>query len=394
MQKGKLMIKSRRKAPREAAAEKKEESKMKKGIALALCMLLMIACLGCAAEDETVSVTGHVTEIEKYGHALLDITIEDFTNAGFELGDVITVSAGTYTGDMPYFNGYYVDHGEYMVRAYPGHTNIAVCINYGKFAETAGIGVGDQVTLTLKEKAGALTVQEINNLVYSTDRADFESDAVFANFRAVKLGEMGEGRLYRSASPVDNSFARAAYANALAEEAGIQAVMNMANTEEEMNAYFAAEDFQSAYYKNLYASGKVIALGLPINFTSDEFGEGIVRGLVFLSENEGPYLVHCTEGKDRAGFASMMLEMLMNASLEEIIADYMLSYENYYGVEPGTEKYQMIAEKNIMEMLRAVAGLEKGASLEGVDLRAAAEAYLTAHGMTAEAIAALRANLK
>ena len=366
---------------------------MKKLLSLILCAMMLCGALAFA-EEEVPTVTGTVTEVERYGHALLDITIEDFEAAGFTLGDVVTVAAGSYTDDMPYFNGYYVDRGGYMLRAYPGHTNIAVCINYGKFAETAGIGVGDQVTLTLKEKAGALTVQEINNLVYSTDRADFESDAVFANFRAVKLGEMGEGRLYRSASPVDNSFARAAYANALAEKAGIQAVMNMANTEEEMNAYFAAEDFQSAYYKNLYASGKVIALGLPINFTSDEFGEGIVRGLVFLSENEGPYLVHCTEGKDRAGFASMTLEMLMNASLEEIIADYMLSYANYYGVEPGTEKYQMIAEKNIMEMLRAVAGLEKGATLEGVDLRAAAEAYLTAHGMTAEAIAALRANLK
>lgn len=42
----------------------------------------------------------------------------------------------------PQLNGYYVDRGEYMVRAFPGHTNIAVCINYEKFAETAGIGGG------------------------------------------------------------------------------------------------------------------------------------------------------------------------------------------------------------------------------------------------------------
>ena len=38
--------------------------------------------------------------------------------------------------------------------------------------------------------------------------------------------------------------------------------------------------------------------------------------------------------------------------------------------------------------------LEKGASLEGTDLAAAAEAWLTSHGMTAEAIEALKAHLK
>ena len=43
----------------------------------------------------------------------------------------------------------------------------------------------------------------------------------------------------------------------------------------------------------------------------------------------------------------------------------------------------MIAEKNIDEMMRAVAGLEKDAPLEDADLKAGAEA-----------IVALRANLK
>ena len=45
-------------------------------------------------------------------------------------------------------------------------------------------------------------------------------------------------------------------------------------------------------------------------------------------------------------------------------------------------------------MLRAVAGLEKGADLTEVDLAKAAETYLTSHGMSAEAVTALKANLK
>lgn len=360
---------------------------MKKYLSLALVFLLILALAPAMAEE--TAVRGQVTEIEKYGHSRLDITIEDFNNAGFALGDIVTVTAGSFTGDMPYLNGYYVDRGEAMVRAYPGHTNIAVCINYGKFSETAGIDVGDPVTIVLKEKAGALALQEISNLAYTNDRADYASDVVFANFRPVK-----EGKLYRSASPVDNQYNRAAYADALIREAGIRTVMNLASTDEEIEGFFASADYASPYYQELYRAGQVIALGLPIAFESDEFGEGIVRGFTFLADREPPFLVHCTEGKDRAGFAAMLLEMLMGWSGSEIAADYMVSYANYYGIEAGTEKYDMIMEKNIVEMMRSVARLEKNASLEGVDWQAAAEAYLMAHSMTEDALKTLEQKLQ
>ncbi len=360
---------------------------MKKCLAIVIAFQLLFAMIPVMAEG--ITVQGNVAEIEKYGHAQLDITIEDFNDAGFELGDIVTVSAGSYTGDMPYFNGYYVDRGEYMVRAYPGHTNIAVCINYGKFAETAGLDVGDSVTITLKEKGGALLLQEISNLVYSNDRANSASDAAFANFRAVS-----EGKVYRSASPVDNQYNRAQYADTLIREAGVQTVMNMADREEEIAALFAAEDDASPYYRELYDAGKVIVLGLAIDFTSDEFAAGIVEGFNFLAERDMPWLVHCVEGKDRSGFAAMMLEALMGWDEEQIVADYMMSYENYYGIEAGTDKYDLIAEKNVKEMLRVVAGLDAGASMEGVDLLAAAETYLLSHGMEKGVLECLEAKLR
>lgn len=365
---------------------------MRRMLSLGLVLLMILVVFSAQAENGNagaVSITGKVAEIEKYGHARLDVTIEDFNSAGFTLGDIVTVTAGSYSGDMPYFNGYYIDRGEYMVRAYPGHTNIAVCINYGKFAETAGVGVGDPVTITLKEKGGALFVQEINNLVYTDERADYASDVVFANFRAVL-----DGKLYRSATPVNNSRGRAAFADALISEAGIKTVMNLINTDAELAGGFASQEFSSPYYKSLYEAGQVIALGLPADYAADVFADGVVKGLTFLSENEMPYLVHCTEGKERTGFTCMLIEALMGMSKEEIVADYMISYANYYGIEAGTDRYEMIAEKNIREMMRTVAGLEKGASLEDTDIQAAAEAYLLNHGMTEAALRTLQEKLK
>ncbi len=341
-------------------------------------------------------MTAKVEKIDKYGHALLDMTIDAFNAAGFELGDIVTVKAGSFEGDMPYFNGYYVDVGELLVRAYPGDLNIAVCLNYGSFGETAGIGEGAEVTITMKEKAGALVTQQINSLVYTDDRNDYDSDEIFANFREVRVGGIGAGKMYRSSSPINNAHRRAAIVNRLIEAAGVKAVMNTSDNPDEIRAYAEMEDFDSAFYLDLFNNGHVIALGMPINFTSDDFGESIVEGLTFLSGQETPFLIHCTEGRDRAGFTSMLLEALMGATEEEIVRDYLTSYVNYYHLDPvaDAEKMETIADKHVREMLRSVAGLEKGASLEGVDLAAAAENYLLAHGMEKSAIDTLREKLR
>ena len=356
---------------------------MNKKIFPVLILVLAALCFPAAAEE----ITGTVTSIDQYGHAVLNVTPEEFESAGFHLGDVVTVTAKDFCRDMPVFNGYYVERGEYLICEYPGRGTVSLCVNYGSFADETGVGVGDGVTIAMAEKAGALAVQEVSSLVYTNKRADYESDAVFANFRPIRAGDIVEGRLYRSASPADGIYGRAPYSNALAEEAGVRAVMNLANTPGELEALFAADGYSSGYYRTLYEEGRVIPLGLPVDFTSDGFLNGIARGFAFLSAQETPFLIHCTEGKDRAGFASMMIEALMGASREEIILDYMKSYENYYHVQPGTEKYDVIAEINILPMLRL---LEK----EDPDLQTAAERILLSHGMTGEEIETLRIKLK
>ena len=71
----------------------------------------------------------------------------------------------------------------------------------------------------------------------------------------------------------------------------------------------------------------------------------------------------------------------------------MVTFMNYYGVEYGSEQYDKIAERNILESLRDIAGLPKGASLDNVDLEAAAERYLLGIGLTSEQIETLKDKL-
>ena len=121
---------------------------------------------------------------------------------------------------------------------------------------------------------------------------------------------------------------------------------------------------------------EILILGCSA-YGSEEFRANVAKGLVFMVEHDGPYLVHCTEGKDRTGFISALLEALMGATKDEIVADYMESYINYYGVEPGTEKYNLIAQ-DVLDMLKVITG---NSDLEKADLEAGARNYLILGGM-------------
>ena len=74
----------------------------------------------------------------------------------------------------------------------------------------------------------------------------------------------------------------------------------------------------------------------------------------------------------------------------EVVADYMETYYNFYGVGPGTENYEIIANGNIRGILAKAFNVE---SIDSADLAACAEAYLTKLGLTGEEIATLREKL-
>lgn len=339
---------------------------------------------------KTPSVTGTVSVIEKYGHASTDILIEDFNKLGFKTGDMVTaIFDNGFVIEAPYLDGYYVKSGEPLVRAYPGQTNIAVAINYGKLNQIANVQVGDKVTIMLTGPKEYLTQYEVYKLTRTNNRADYSSDEVFANFRSITLGDIAKGVLYRSSSPVNNEIGRASYSDKLIKAAKINTVVNLADSTENINSYIAAKDYASPYYAELYKNNKVLPLNMGLAYGSDEFKASVIKGLAFMSENKGPYLFHCTEGKDRTGFYAALLESLMGASKDEIVADYMQSFINYYGVEKGTDKYELIT-KDVLDMLKVIAGTS---DLDKANLSAAAKSYLTSGGMTDKQIQALMTNL-
>jgi len=375
---------------------------------VALFLALVLLCCGALAE---ASVQTNAVEIQKYGNLILEISGTDFLAAGFAAGDVITVSFGDTALEMPVGTNYSdVDNGSLVCRvivnAETGEDAVVLAVNMGNLAEAAGIAQKASIeeepgyrwdyqmdwplpmTIAMKEQGGYEAEYLLRQLTRTNAREDYLhlSDEEFANFRAVSTTGMGEKKLYRSSSPVNPELGRNTFADAALKAAGVRTVINLADSEAAVQAY-------EGYGESAYAQCSIIGLNLGVDPHTADFQQGLAKGLRFMLANEGPYLVHCTEGKDRAGFVSALLECLMGASADEVAADYMTTYMNYYGVEPGSEQYQAIENSNIRKTLAAAFGLPELTA--DTDLAAEAAQYLQESlGLSEQEVAALKEKLQ
>ncbi len=336
------------------------------------------------------SVTTSVTKHEKFDAAVLEISPEDFDNAGFSFGDSCDVSfSNGYTlTDVPYFNGYYVQKGSPVVVAYPNSGSVNIAFNNNDMWTPAGLTDGDTVTITMNTPGKYLATYEALAQSYSIDRADYATDEQFCNFRALSGGNLKENFLYRGASPLDNSRNRAAVCDGLLEQAGIVDVINLADSETEVQGYFADASFASSYTKALYSDGRVALLSMGSDYSAASYKTSLATGMRHLIEYGGPAYIHCTEGKDRTGFVCLLLEALAGASYDEMLSDYMKTYENYFGIteEGDSERYNAIVELYFFDFMKYLYGSDDASELKSADFTGSAKSYLADCGMTSEEI--------
>ena len=382
-------------------------------VTIVLCLLIGACASGEKPDEEkTIAIENYPTIHEtEFGGVYIGITIDEFNASGFAFGDSVDIvfSNGYQLEDIPYYNGYYVEAGETLLVGYPGYDYIKAAINYGDdlwdqgklYASTANnlwlkAALDEHCTATvrLREKAKYLKIQEARDIHYYDERERYDSDTIFANFRNIHMGNIKEGVLYRSASPCDNSHQRAHYVDALISEVSLKAILDLADDEDKIEGYIGKEDFASSYFLSLYENGRVFPIALSMNYLSEVYGEKIAQGLIMLENVEGPYLIHCTEGKDRTGFVCMLVEALCGASYQEIADDYMLTYANYYNItkEKEPDKYQVILEQNLDAMIRSIVD-DDSIDFKTADLAVYARSYLLKAGMEEAQIDAFIASL-
>ena len=369
-------------------------------IRLSLIALLVISIAGCgntagangavSSNEINVEQTDYViSEYPGFGNIFIHISPSDFNKQGFELGDSVNIefSNGVSFSDIPYYNGYYAKTGNIALVSYPGTQYlIAAICNGGSLWDQARVDENTTARISLSEKKKYLVIQNALDLYEFQNKKVNDSRALF---RKVKTGNLKDNTLYRGLSPLDvkNVDKYEKSVDDLIEEAGVKFIINLADTKEEAAEKIESGLTDTSYYKKLFDEGKVANIRLDMNYKSNSFGDKVVEVLKTISKNEGPYYIHCTEGKDRSGFVCMIIDCLVAANYDEICDDYMQSYEyNYNITKDGTsDKYKIIKGETLDDMLRYISGPELSRiPLEGIDFVNVAGRYCDTHGMTIE----------
>ena len=358
---------------------------------LLLVLVSMLTLMtSCSDNDDIIYepiLKGKISSYNEFGAAMLDFTETDMAKAGFSLGDVISITIDDKEIVMPYYDGYYTRNGEYLCVAYPTYPSICFTANnIGVPKELTGLE-GHNVIVRLKKKGGRLDVQQALSMKYLNIRSEYSiSDEEYANARAVSAGHIAKGMLHRSSSPFCNDINRAYYVSEYLEREKVKTVLNLADTEEKMMTYD-----MPPYSRKLWEEGDVILCPLKADPTADDYNRRLIEALKELPSRPAPYVVHCMEGKDRTGYVCALLEGLCGATYEEIVADYLITYDNYYLIKPvqNSELCNTLVSLRLNTCLMYYAGVDDEAQLPNVDYAKAFSDYLLSHGMSQQQLDAL-----
>lgn len=352
-------------------------------------LLLVLVCLltfTTSCSDNGIPIDepmtkGIITSYNEFGGAMLDITKANMDKAGFTLGDVISVTLDNKTYDVPYYDGFYARNGELLFVAYPTYPSICFMgCNTGLPKELQGLE-GHSITIRMKEKGGCLDIQEVMSMTYSDNRSDYtdHSDAQFANARAVSAGNIASGVLHRSSTPFSNVIGRADFVSEYLKSEKVRTVLNLTDTEENLLSYD-----MPPYSRTLWEGGNVILCPLKADPTADDFNNRLIAALKELPSRPAPYVVHCMEGKDRTGYVCALLEGLCGATYEEMVADYLTTYFNYYYIIPEKDRdvCNTLVSLRLNPCLMFYAGVSDETQLPSVDYAKAFANYLLSHGMS------------
>ena len=360
---------------------------------IAWCALLGVVLLigSCSNNDKEMDepvLMGKITSYNEFNSAMLDIREEDMTKAGFTLGDLISITVDGREIIMPYYDGYYGWNGDFVCVDYPSYPSICfTTCNIGLPQDLMNLE-GHAVTIRLKEKGGCLDVQKALSMQYTNRREDYSTftDAQFANARSVSVTGIPPGRLHRSSTPFSDEIGRSSYVSDYLSEQGVVTVLNLTDTEEKMQSYN-----MPSYSHSLWEGGNVILCPLKSDPTADDYNTRLIENLKELTSRPAPYLVNCTEGKDRTGYVCALLEGLCGATYDEIVADYLITYNNYYHVTPEKDPdvCSTLVSMRLNNCLMYYAGVTDEAQLRTVDYAKAFSSYLLSHGMSQAQLNAL-----
>jgi len=195
----------------------------------------------------------------------------------------------------------------------------------------------------------------------------FPGDAESVNFREISMGNIAPNTLFRSSHPIkDNKQEK--IISMLAAQAQIQTVINLSDT----NSEIKLKSVFAPWYNKLLENDRVLALGMDFNFDSEGYRKKLKKALQYITISEGPWLIHCHAGVDRTGFVSIILESLMGAPLDDIINDYLKSFNGIY----DSSIYGEVNKENSYIVMNILSTMGNNIPVNNQNLQSIAENYL------------------
>jgi protein tyrosine/serine phosphatase len=193
------------------------------------------------------------------------------------------------------------------------------------------------------------------------------NDAQAVNFREIRMGKIAPNTLYRSSHPIkDNDQEKVI--SLLAARARIAAVLNLSDT----NSEIKIKSIFATWYDELFKNNRVIGLGMDFNNNSESFSKKLKKGLQFIINTEGPWLIHCHAGVDRTGFVSIVLEAFMGATLDDIVNDYLQSFNSIY----DSSIYGEVNKRDSLVVMQLLSAMGNYMPVNDQNLQIIAENYL------------------
>ena len=349
-----------------------------KTMAAALTSAILLFCFGltgCMNGYEPVK--GTVIAENQYGDVMLDLEAIDL-----EYGDSVNISfSGGYEMEMiPYYPDFYGNKDSAILT---DHFDTICIAGIGcNFNGTAGIQIGEEVEISLEKKGRYRDEFEAYNINNAVIQFEGQSDEAFRNAREITAGQIQNNRLYRGASPFDQEYGRVELMARYIQDNDINCVLDLADTCEKLESYDDLPDHTAS----LIANDQVIVCAIGVDYTDPDAMQTFGRGLAQMSEMEGPYLIQCSLGRDRTGVICAVIEALCGATYQEIVDDYMTSYDTLHSIDmdPDSLQYRLFKQR-IDEQLEAILGIDIE-QLPDSELMTPAYDYLIQCGMTEQQI--------
>jgi hypothetical protein len=308
----------------------------------AVCILLSLA-LTMIVYDEPDHLEGTAVGEGAYESIKTDLTAEDMFAAGYKIGDLVRITSGGKSYTTTFVAGFFGIGvlGGYISIPDDGSRDMLFGFYNANVWDTTGVKEGDKIYLDyIGQDPNYHKIPKYLQGITNTYDGSV-SPEVYCNFRVLEGTGLKEDTFYRSATCWRVGMDRAPMIADMYEMAGINSIVSYGDHVESVEK--CRERFGDSYYPvTLYDSGNtsIESIFPNINVKPEEAR----AALITITESEGKTAINCYLGKDRTGIFCAIMLALTGSSYEEVKTEYMLSYVNLFGIDMGSEEYEVLGK--------------------------------------------------